>query len=151
MAVKVARGVLSRIRSYPDNIVIQVQGASDPEAAAAALARAGKEIANLDAGWRSAPNLGPTDRNNPQYVSPVLPTGTGPFIQVDGGHVPYQTLRAIPDIVVRHLVEAGVAEATVASPKEGGPLTEMFASGRGPSPAVVLRLFPPPPLRWRQV
>ena len=141
MAIKVARGVLTRIREDPGHIVLQVQGASDPEAAAVALGRARHDVWRLDAGPESAPGLGRRDRNNPSYVAEVMPAATGPFITIDGGHVPYRLLRTIPDIVARHLAEAGVEEAVVAAPAEGGPLDEPHKIPR----AAVLRLFPPPP------
>lgn len=149
MTIKIARGVLGRIRREPERIVIQVRGA-EPEQGAAALERAAQEIANLDAGWESVPGLTPADRVTPADVSPVMPTAEGPFITVDGTDVPYELLRTIPDIVARHLTEAGVAEATVASPAAGGPITEFLYGNRGPRPSVILRLYPPPPQRWRE-
>lgn len=123
--------------------MIQVQEASNANAAAAALESAREEIWNLDGGWRSAHGLSPGDRNNPKYVGGVLPAGTGPFITIDGGFIPYKLLRTIPDIVARHLAEAGVEDAVIASPPLGGPL---LALPRVPR-AVVLRLYPEPPAR----
>lgn len=44
MPIAVQRGLRSQMREYPGSITIQVQRASDPEAAASALQRAAKEI-----------------------------------------------------------------------------------------------------------
>lgn len=145
MAVKVQAGVRSSIRQEPGFIVIQVQRASDPERAAVALEKASRDIADLDAGWQSAPGLAPGDRNGPKAVSGVFPTPAGPFITIDGGHSPNQTLRQIPDIVARHLAEAGVDAAVIASPRPGGPLLDKGRFLPHLPRAVVLRLFPPPP------
>lgn len=69
--ILIGRGVATRIPEYPDNVLIQVQGAANEEAAFRALAVARLEIADLDGGWSSAPGLGPQDRNNPPHVSTV--------------------------------------------------------------------------------
>ncbi len=146
MPVSVARGVLSRIREDPGGIVLQVRGASDPAAAELGLGRAGAEIWELDGGPRSAPGLGPGDRNNPKYVSEVYRTREGPFLMIDGGYTPAGLLRTIPDIIARHLAEAGVGEARIVSPPEGGPLDVL---GKLPR-AVVLRLFAQPSASLRR-
>lgn len=141
--------MLSRIREDPGSIVIQVRNPSDPAAAAAALERAGREIEHLDAGPASAPGLGSRDRNPPAYVSPVLPSGSGPVLMIDGADVPYAVLRTIPDVVARHLSKVGVT-AVVACPRQGGPLTNALAStplreGADVPGVVVAGLYPPPP------
>lgn len=144
MTLTVARGVVSRIRENRRGIVIQVQGASDPDAATAALSRARVEIANLDGGWQSAPGLSPGDRNGPTYVASVVPTPAGPFLYLDGGETPDELLATIPDIVIRHLREAGVTRAVVASPR--GTDTPLFKQGPVLNylpRAVVLHLYPP--------
>lgn len=150
VTITIARGVQARIRQSPDSIVIMVKEADDPKAATAGLAAAAAEIAHLDAGWDSVPNLSPLDANSPQYVSEVLPSAYGPFVMIDGGHVPYRVLRTIPDIVARHLEVAGVTEATIACPREGGPLINLFSASLAECPpiAVTLHLYPPPPRRW---
>lgn len=140
MTVKVARGLLSRIRENPGDIVIQVQRPSDVEAATVALERAREDIWNLDGGWESASGLTPKDRNNPKYVSGVARAGTGPFITIDGGYAPYGVLRTIPEVVGRRLEEAGVTEAVIDSPPKGGPLDQL---GQLPW-AVVLRVYATP-------
>lgn len=146
MAVTVARGVAGRIRKDPGSILLQLQQASDQEAATAALERARDDVWALDGGWRSAPNLGPRDSNGPKYVSDVWPSPGGPLLSVDGGHTPLGLLATIPELVVRRAVEAGLDHAIVASPAEGGTLDGLDAIPR----AVVLRLYPPPPATVRQ-
>lgn len=145
MTVEVARGLGSRIREHRRGIVLQVQGASDPDAATTALSRARAEIAGLDGGWQSAPGLRPGDHNGPTYVGRVVPTPAGPFLYVDGGETPADLLATIPDIITGHLREAGVTTARIASPRPTD--TPLFRQGpvldRLPR-AVVLHLYPRP-------
>lgn len=124
VAVRVGRGVVGRIRENPGGILIQVKSASDPALAAAALERAGVEIGDLDGGWQSAYGLREGDRNNPKWVSSVTRAPNGPFMFVDGGFTPHRLLRTIPDIVARHLEQAGVTEAVIVFP-QGGALSEL--------------------------
>ena len=139
-ALRVDRSVAKQIRENPGWITIQVQQSSDPEVAATALARAGHEIAELDGGWRSAPNLRPGDSNGPKYISRVLPATTGPFLSIDGGYTPEKVLLTIPDIVVRHLQEAGISSAVVGTPEMGSTLCALHYVPR----AAVLLLYPDP-------
>ena len=145
MPVRVARGLKSRIREDPGGIVVQVQGASDADVAAEALRRAAAEVAALDGGWRSAPGLSPGDTNGPTYVSGVTQTPLGPFISVDGGYTPRSLLATIPEIVVRHLEEAGLTEAVVGWPRARSAIYRSNHMGLyGIGPAALLHLFPPP-------
>ena len=148
MAVRVAGDVRRKIRKYPGAIVIQVQRCSDAEAAAAALTQAAAEIAALDGGWESAPGLEPGETVGPKFVSNVAKLPTGPFLWLDGGHTPDDLLATIPDIVARHLADAGVGTATIAFPETRAPLYDEngLAVGR-PRRAAVLCLYPPPV--WR--
>lgn len=146
MTITVAAGVVARIRREPEAIVLQVQQPSDPEAAATALARAADDIAGLAGG--TAPGLAPGERIYPKWVSEVMRAGTGPFLMIDAVDTPRRLLGAIPDAVVARLEEAGVSEATVACPRQGGPLTRMFyGGGTGLPRSVMLMLFPRPPGR----
>ena len=145
MPVRVARGLKTRIRADPGGIVVQVRQSSDPEAAAEALSRAAEEVAALDGGWKSAPGLAAGDTNGPTFVSAVTRTPSGPFVVVDGGHTPSSLLSTIPDIVVRHLENAGVREAVVGWPREQSPITRSNHMGiYGLGPAAILHAFPPP-------
>lgn len=139
MVVRIARGVRKQIRDNPRAITLQVRGAADVDVAASALRQARAEIAELDAGWRSAPGLGPGDTNGPKSVGEVLVTSIGPFITVDGGHTPDKMLQTIPDIVVRHVVGVGITEAIVAFPDD----RPLAALGDVPR-AVWLTVCPPP-------
>lgn len=130
--MRVARGLLSHIRKNPGGIVIQVQGVSDREAATAALWKAVPEIAKLGT----------------RYLSPVLPAGTGPFIMIDGADMPFEVLRTIPDVIARHLNEAGLDEATIAPGTVQGPLVDRGLVLQALPKAVVALLYPPPPDRY---
>lgn len=140
MAVRVSRGVKSRLREYRDGIVLQIRDASDTAAAAGALADAAAEIANLDDGWESGWGLGPGDRNGPKYVSRVMPAASGPLIVIDASGTSDDLVLGIPPIVIRHLEQAGVAHAIVDFPAsaDGLVLNEVPLS-------VELRMYPPPP------
>ncbi|HVE47102.1 MAG TPA: hypothetical protein VNA57_10210 [Acidimicrobiales bacterium] len=146
MAIKVDRALLSRMKEDPGSIVIQVQDAPDPVMAADALERARGEIGALDGGWQSAYGLSPGDRNGPKSISPVMPAGSGPLVIIDGGGTPYELLRTIPDIVVRHLEAAGVDRARIATATKAGPMYEFAEAPRG----VTLTLYPPAPHVHRQ-
>lgn len=137
MAVRVAPGVKKQIRENSGGITLQVQDASDPSAAMTALRSAAQEIAALDGGWQSAPGLRPGDTNSPTYVK-VSAKAAGPQIDIDGDYTPASLLATIPDIIARHLVEAGVATAKVVWPKPWN-----FDGFDQVGPAAILRLFPP--------
>lgn len=47
-------------------------------------------------------------------------------------------------------LDAGVEHATVVAPAQGGAVTSMPWSNDGLERAVSLRLYPPPPMRWRE-
>jgi hypothetical protein len=141
VAIEVAPDVDAEIREYPGGISLQLVGASDPEAAVQALRRARRDIAELDGGWRSAPNLRPGARNGPTDVGAVVLLPTGPVISVDGGYTPLDLLATIPDLVVRRLAEAGVADARIVVPRTDDDFDwwgNFYAAPR----AVVLHLWP---------
>lgn len=143
MPVRVDPGLGRRIRENPGGIALQVQGASDADAAADALRIARSDISRLDGGWESAAGLSPGDSNGPTYLSPVVPSPTGPVIYVDGGSTPVSVLETIPGLVSRRLRDAGVQEALIAWTSDQGPTTQtLYDEGRR---AVVLRLYAPPP------
>jgi len=156
MTIGVEATLRKRIRENPGGITIQVKRARNADAAAGALRTARAEIAQLDGGWQSAPGLGPEDTNGPTYLSPVTPSPSGPVLYVDGGHTPMALLDTIPDIVVAHLLAAGVTTATVGAPAQDGPNGRWLLD---PWPSsVVLRLYPPPPplklgpgARWAKI
>ena len=140
MPLKVAAGLRTAIRRSPGSILVQIQRATDPGLAAAALARARDDIAQLDGGWQSSPGLRPGDRNGPTYLSPVVDAPSGALLYVDGGHTPSDLLETIPEIITARLEQAGVRDALVSSPASQGPLSDLDLLPR----AVVLYLYPPP-------
>ncbi|MGI8758885.1 MAG: hypothetical protein ACR2K0_06220 [Acidimicrobiales bacterium] len=80
MAITVARGTLARFVKYPGSIVVQVQHASDPEAAAAALSDAVADLRALD----------------PNHVGEVVVAPSGPFLFVDAAKVSERLVRTSP-------------------------------------------------------
>lgn len=141
VAVRIARGTKTRIAESYGSFTIQVLEASDPEASFRALSEAARRIADLDAGWESADGLRPGDRNDPSYVSPVTQTPDGPFVYIDGGHVPPKMLATIPEIVKSALEEVGVESAVVTVPQGGQLAGRLWQTPR----AVILRLLAPRP------
>lgn len=138
MPITVTRELRGLIRRFPDSIGLLVETPREQqEAAMAALAAATTDISNLDGGWRSAPGLSPEDRNNPKYVSAVLPTALGPVITIDGGYTPMRLLRTIPEVVAARLAAAGVTEARIRAAPYG-------TVPRAPQ-AVTLRWYLAPP------
>jgi hypothetical protein len=143
MAITVRESVRKGIRGDPSSILIQVQKSSDPERAETALGEARLEIAELDGGWESAPNLNEGDRNGPKYLSKVAKTPTGPVLYIDGGYTPDELLATIPEIITRHLADAGVTSAVIATPSTDGPFDDLHEVPR----AIIMYLYlPPPPL-----
>jgi hypothetical protein len=141
VAITIGRGVAKQIRDSPTGILLQVHGASHPEAATSALEQARLEIAALDGGWQSAPGLNPGDTNGPTYLSPVTVTPAGPLLYIDGGYTPRELLATIPEIIVRQLEVAGVRSARIVKPDTRWPFANLYSVANG----VVLRLYPPPP------
>lgn len=76
---------------------------------------------------------------DPNYVREVVVAPSGPFLFIDAP-IAEHLVRTIPDIVARHLAEAGVRDAVIAPADREGPLTGL----RGVPRAVVLRLYPSP-------
>jgi hypothetical protein len=132
MAIRVAAGTADLICDYADGFVIEVAGASDVDAATAALARARVDIEAL------AP-VAPGDTDGPVVSQPVLGP-EGPLLRIARLEVSDDALSSIPDLVANRLEEAGVASATIRAPEPGGDLDRLDSCPN----AVVLRLFPPP-------
>lgn len=140
VAVKIARGTVARVRDSPGGFVLQVRRASDAGLALDALQSARVEIGLIDGSpaEKRSLGLGAHDALGPNYVAPVLPAATGPFVYVDAKSVPSRLLKTIPEIVRRHLEQVGVVEAEIVVPPPGGTVEYL----RWYPNAVVLRLYP---------
>lgn len=140
MSIRIDRRLRTAISDDPTGVRIEVRGTRDPEVTAEALEEAAAEIASLDGGWASAHGLRPGDTNGPTYVSAVTRMPSGAYLSVDGGSTPLELLATIPDIVARHLADAGVKTAVVSVPTSvAHPL--YGEHGHGVPRAVVLHLF----------
>lgn len=128
MTVRIAPDVEARIRRSPGRVVIQVQGASDPEAAAAALDRARPDI----------------DRVALRGTRAVERIPSGPFVMVVDRDDGQKRMLTVPEVVARHLDAAGI-EATIACIDQGGSLTSSLWGLPTLGPGVICRLYPPPP------
>lgn len=135
MSITIADGLKLAIVNRPDHIVLQVKYSSDVEKAISALNRARIDIAKL--GGRE-PSLDYTEAT--QITGPMCALD-GPFITLDGSKVDPQLLRTIPDLITRHLGEAGVTNALITAVEAG----DVWGGALWDLPrAVVLRLYPTP-------
>lgn len=134
MAVRVERGVLSRMLDRRDGFVLQVLRADDPEAVIRGLERAAREIVKLGPGPNRALGLSAGDYAGPKYVSDVMPSAKGPIVLVDASHSPDRYLKETLEIICPRLEEAGVDDAVITIPKPDERLIYR------PAPAVVLHL-----------
>lgn len=131
MTVRVAPDCEARIRRSLGRVVLQVQEASDPEAAALALEGARPDIDQLALrGTREVERI-----------------PSGPFVMVVDRDDGRKRMLGVPEVVTRHLEDAGV-DGTVACIKHGGSLTSSLWGLAALGPAVICRLYPPPPEMW---
>ena len=128
MKVRIAPDVVERIWQAPGRVVVQVQEASDPVAAARALERARPRIAELAQ----------------KAVRDVERIPSGPFVMVLDRDDGQKRLLGVPELVAAQLVAAGV-DGTVACIDEGGLLTSSLWGLPTLGPAVICRLYPQPP------
>ena len=150
VTIKVTRGLRRLIREFPDQIYLQVRQADDPEAAAVGLRNSLAELERLGQHHLSWDGQALTPNN----VGGVGVVPDGPFTSLDAKSVPAEELARIPDIVTRHLHEAGVTKAVLSEPTISGALDELEHTPR----AVVLRVYmalrpdsmflPEEPPRW---
>src|SRR5262245_47654205 len=136
--IRVAQGTVTRICDAGDSFAIQIQSANDINAALAAGRLARVDLLGLasQAGM-TGHHEGPAERAS---VSAVVHVPGGPLLLVEHLDADYHLLRTIPDVVRHRLEQAGVQDATIASPEPGGVLDDLDHTAH----AVVLRLFPPP-------
>lgn len=133
MSIRVGPGAADTICDYADGFVVQVTGATDVEAAAAALAKLRGDIAAL------ALDAGTIGADGAMVSNPVLAPG-GPLLRIARLDAPDDALRSIPGLVVARLEEAGITDALVEVPEPGGELDRLDTCPN----AVVLRLFAEP-------
>lgn len=131
MAVPISPDVQARIWRSPGRIVVQVQGSSDPEAAALVLEQAAPAINEI--ALKGARN--------------VERIPSGPFVMVVDRDDGLRRLMAVPDLVADRLERAGV-DGTVACIDHGGLLTSPLWGLPTLGPALICRLYPPPPEMW---
>lgn len=130
MTVEVEPDVFDHPRPLRQEIAILVKGVDDPTAALSALQSAAAEIADLDIG-----------RPEVMRVAPPRATLAGPYLTLDGQEDPELLLTMVVDVVARHLEEAGLHGAIIASP----PLWGLWGAPFEDLPrAVTLRALPRP-------
>jgi hypothetical protein len=142
VGVKVRGDVADRIAASPSRFVLQVHAPDDLAAALAAMRLFRVDLVGLsgrgerpaDAGGRGS------EARHHADVSQPVPAPDGPLLLVQHLGAEATDLRRIPELLVRRLEEAGVADATVAAADLGGRLDVLDTT---PS-CVVLRLFPTP-------
>jgi len=128
VTVRIAPDVEARIRRSPGRVVLQVQGSSDPERAAAALDRA-------------RPDLNQLAHKGTREVERIP---SGPFVMVVDREDGRKRLLAVPRVAAGHLEAAGV-DGTLACIEHGGFLTSPLWGLPTLGPAMSCRLYPPPP------
>jgi hypothetical protein len=106
MAVSVERELLARWQNG-SNVLLRVRSPEDPVRLRAALTAAQREIVGMTAA-------------GPAYLSPLIPVPDGQLMIVDFGRVPPATVRAVPDLVARHLSDGGIRDAVVDTPERIG-------------------------------
>lgn len=142
VGIRVKADAAERIAASPDRFAIQIQGASDLQAALAATRLARVDLVGLSG--RGARPLADTGRDamapNRADVSQVVAAPAGPLLLVQHLGAAPEDLARVPELLVRRLEEAGVETATVAAPQLGGALDALDST----TGCVVLRLFPQP-------
>lgn len=128
MRVRISSDVEARIHRSPGRIVLQVQEASDPEAAAAALESARPAI----------------ERHALKGTGDVERIPAGPFLTATDRDDGRRRMLAVPGIVAAHLEAAGIT-GRIACLDQGGLLTSPLWGLPALGPAIIGRLYPPPP------
>jgi hypothetical protein len=165
VAVRLARGTLTRICDHGERFVVQIINPLPLGAAIAGMRLARSDLLRLAApggpAARAPASAEPDEEDGGDQpgrpgpsISQVVATPTGPLVLVEGLDAPYEVLRTIPAMVMARLDESGVIDGLLASPEPGGALDRLDATPN----AVVLRLFPTPagadgvvPARWLDV
>src|SRR5256885_1157811 len=112
MVVSVERDLLARWQNG-SNVLLRVRSPEDPVRLRAALTAARREIAGL------GPDTG-SGAAGPAYLSPLIAVPDGQLMIVDFNGVPPATVRAVPELVARHLTDGGIRDAVVDTPQRIG-------------------------------
>ena len=128
MTVRIAPDTEARILRSLGRVAIQVQETSDPEAAALALERA-------------RPDIGRFALRGTREVERIP---SGPFVMVVDRDDGQRRMLEVPEVVAHHLEAAGI-DGRVACIDHGGFLTSSLWGLATLGPAVICRLYPPPP------
>lgn len=112
MVVSVERDLLARWQNG-SNVLLRVRSPEDPVRLRAALTAALREIAAL------GPDTG-SGAAGPAYLSPLIAVPDGQLMIVDFNGVPPATVRAVPELVARHLTDGGIRDAVVDTPQRIG-------------------------------
>ena len=112
MVVSVERDLLARWQNG-SNVLLRVRSPEDPVRLRAALTAARREIAAL------GPDTG-SGAAGPAYLSPLIAVPDGQLMIVDFNGVPPATVRAVPELVARHLTDGGIRDAVVDTPQRIG-------------------------------
>jgi hypothetical protein len=126
VAVSVERGLLSRWRSGTD-VLLRVRSPEDPVQLRSALTAAQRDIAAL-----GRAGAGPGAAVGPTYLSPLIAVPDGVLLIVDFGPTPASVVRTVPDLLARHLIEAGIEEARIEAPEQIG---DRYSTVTGFAPA----------------
>jgi hypothetical protein len=111
-----------RILDNPGGFVLQVQRATDQQAAVQALVAAVSDIYALH------DELDDDERRGPQMVSEVVQCPTGPYVYIDAPGVDEELLHRYPELVAHRLADAGQPQAVVTVPEPTERLEQLANS-----------------------
>jgi hypothetical protein len=111
-----------RILDNPGGFVLQVQRATNRQAAAQALAAAVSDIHALH------DELDDDEPPRPHMVSEVIQCPTGPYVYIDAPGVDEELLHRYPELVAHRLAEAGQPQAVVTVPEPTGRYEQLANS-----------------------
>src|SRR5947208_760682 len=112
MVVSVGGDLMARWQNI-SNVLLRVRSPEDPVRLRAALTAARREIAAL------GPDTG-SGAAGPAYLAPLIAVPDGQLMIVDFNGVPPSTVRAVPELVARHLTGGGIRDAVVDTPQRIG-------------------------------
>jgi hypothetical protein len=111
-----------RILDNPGGFVLQVQRATDQQAAAQALVAAVSDIHALH------DELDDDEHPGPHMLSEVVQCPTGPYVYIDAPGVDEELLHRYPELVAHRLADAGQPQAVVTVPEPSERLEQLANS-----------------------